>query len=1302
MSAVVLALSVAGAAWAEVAASSGSRKPDDIIDVKDVVDWILQHSGSQLYPSQVGPAGWPGLDPALKTEAGYEDSKWGWPEMVPYPGAVDHTRLHRQRYLPVYPLYNARTLVKNFRATEIPGIDPKSVVPYAEPIYHVPKYLYPEPDRGRFTDALGLGKYNKPVQTLRFDKTSPAITLDLGTLKPSAYAVRVIAAIDTEKVQQSTKRLVIHFEVNDGSNGEISASRKRCAANDQFYSMAEFFFLAPVERPYRIKLRVDASSDLSLYLHNIDLHDRLAELPNKGVKKTASLYDEKERANKWQAAGGAKKDARTKEQRLNADKQIMDAMLPANSQPRGEIGPWWTLTEAIFKLPPGQKDDGMGIDLYGSDMIWNIPAGEQSKAVGMSWSLQGAVLQGERWKLQRQTYYEKAKEIGLKLKQITDPRELPGLLSSYEEAGDEAAARAAAVLLARVALAELLNLDETRQTMAAVDCIPEISSANQGDISLRRRAQTKYGSDPAMAKAYDTIFPYIRGNAELAESLGRFIPWIKTADDMTRFFEVALIQVPARETMLYNRQDGFHQGAWMTTYIVVQQDEKVVTPWMHWLFRFVWAYPCMPTGIDETLFTSWNHDGTTLIASTFYTIGTTDIIKTILGNLQPFAKGLHAELVSRLKLPEVLSRHYWESRFSRDAMVAGGYRFWVGDVSGPSRGRWVVSGQETGTEKVDAHNPSRVLANWFAVLESNVAENDFRKRRATGVRVGNGLGHAHADPLDLQIWSLGVPLAGDWGARGGYCDPDSTSIEAHNTVLADSLLPISSMQCRWISAFAATEGAQYLRGEVLVPGLYSRQLALVDVPDQANSYLVDVFRVRGGTNRPSYAFHGPPPDEFFTNIEKLNKGWPAGMEAPQLDPDNNWHGAIDDAFTATWMMGRDDKSVEFKPSADLDLRKTITGRALQIKDGKLVLNVPGAERKAMGPDFNPSDPRKYIQMHLLGHGGATAYGRRGIGYKAEPFINDMVYVMPSEWKGQTVFPVVFEPYAGERLMRRVRLLSPKATLGNAESPVAIEVTLANGRRDIIYSALPGGKAFKIPGVGQVEAEYAFLSWDDKGLRQATLAGGTLLSADGLKIACAKGAYAGTILECDPNTRTLTFSDPLPKEAVGDVLATGYALRPTSATIAGVDGNRATLLKDFTLIMSRISGFLEEDGMPYTYCKFYIPGGVAISNEKRDKWWFSGDAYDLKPEEKPWPEGGKAHPVEVPPKGRAIRLVNGPEPKSTLRVGERLWAYEFGKGSSYRLPVKVNVVRGANGTYTAEASIDAEITVAKQNIKPKRK
>ncbi|MDP6361397.1 MAG: hypothetical protein QF473_40175, partial [Planctomycetota bacterium] len=72
-----------------------------------------------------------------------------------------------------------------------------------------------------------------------------------------------------------------------------------------------------------------------------------------------------------------------------------------------------------------------------------------------------------------------------------------------------------------------------------------------------------------------------------------------------------------------------------------------------------------------------------------------------------------------------------------------------------------------------------------------------------------------------------------------------------------------------------------------------------------NSYVVDIFRVKGGNEKPYYAFHGPPPDDFYTNIEEVKKGYPDGNEGPLFDPEHNWHGEIPDHLTASWRMGRD-------------------------------------------------------------------------------------------------------------------------------------------------------------------------------------------------------------------------------------------------------------------------------------------------------------------------------------------------------------------------------------------------------------
>ena len=52
------------------------------------------------------------------------------------------------------------------------------------------------------------------------------------------------------------------------------------------------------------------------------------------------------------------------------------------------------------------------------------------------------------------------------------------------------------------------------------------------------------------------------------------------------------------------------------------------------------------------------------------------------------------------------------------------------------------------------------------------------------MRVGEGYGHDHDDPLDLQIWAHGVPMATDTGQRPGYVQPPAHNILSHNTLVS--------------------------------------------------------------------------------------------------------------------------------------------------------------------------------------------------------------------------------------------------------------------------------------------------------------------------------------------------------------------------------------------------------------------------------------------------------------------------------------------------------------------------------------
>ena len=191
----------------------------------DVEDWITQFTGSPIYPSQYGLPGHPGA--GVQVEAGKPVYKnWGYCERIAYPGSVEHVRVDEQRYIPVVPQYNAKTLLRNFRAVELPGLGAGRIVDFAEPIYYVPKYPKFH-DGGKITDAFDTGMKNAPVKVITWGPGDPPIELDLGPLGPSVYAVRVIAATPTENVEMATRRLVIHFEVNDGPGGAVNGYFKR-------------------------------------------------------------------------------------------------------------------------------------------------------------------------------------------------------------------------------------------------------------------------------------------------------------------------------------------------------------------------------------------------------------------------------------------------------------------------------------------------------------------------------------------------------------------------------------------------------------------------------------------------------------------------------------------------------------------------------------------------------------------------------------------------------------------------------------------------------------------------------------------------------------------------------------------------------------------------------------------------------------------------------------------------------------------------------------------------------------------
>ena len=180
-------------------------------------------------------------------------------------------------------------------------------------------------------------------------------------------------------------------------------------------------------------------------------------------------------------------------------------------------------------------------------------------------------------------------------------------------------------------------------------------------------------------------------------------------------------------------------------------------------------------------------------------------------------------------------------------------------------------------------NRSRILSDWGGYLEGGTQSDDFRFRHGARVRVGYGTGHDHADTLDLGIWSLGLPVSINAGARGDYGYPETTASISHNVVVVDRQ---NAQTHAWIPEIADMDKVQYLSAKATYQQQFGRQTALVELdegraaknpPSRANlgpgttydndivlprAYVFDVFRVVGGKEH-MYCFHGFPERRFL-------------------------------------------------------------------------------------------------------------------------------------------------------------------------------------------------------------------------------------------------------------------------------------------------------------------------------------------------------------------------------------------------------------------------------------------------------
>jgi len=1334
-----------------------------------------------LFPTQHGePPGYPGCIPErvrpheADREGNVPFSPQGQaPELELYPGSVEHWRTYWFKYCPVRSFFDRQSELRNFPARDTPGVEARQVEQYAAPVYWVPRHAEP----------VHTGKFLKPVSVVRCRPGSPVFKLDLGRLDEGLYALRVIGAVETKHLRPFLSPAFIKMRVNDGLRGGTSTYRIRIGYVDEFYSVAELYFYAPKKWHYRAELWLDEGSAIELLVHNISLDDVLAGTQRRAIKKRMTLHTPESLRDlkgwilvAWKRERTERRTGKmreipplAREERLARDALLWRGLPHANhqgatvygEQPRGATllfgtpgasldevekthGKWEVAVRrgggnpfpAIAELgkllvseklglvytvddlaagkplpdPYPYKDDGAG--LY-------FPSGDDPKAGHVMWPIARAVQARLNWYL--------------------DVMRAGSVVWGVHR--DKDYAHDAAVALCRFAY-QFPALDPARYL-----AVVTTRSFFRNRVLFRRRVtnQSVYGSfirfhEPLIY--YDRLFGYIKGSKELAASIGRFVPWVKTPEDVIKLIDVYLVQTMAKRVLRYQYYGDGRQPSRIAEIALVLGDNEVTRPWMEWLFARAFYYPKPIAGIHELMVSNTDRDGRSPIGSRSYTLGDFSAGR-IAQTLESYIEAggdRRWDLRDPKRYPKAIVSTYFPIRM----WTAGLWFPRIGNVTGPDKPyahgfnatpgldaelgwRWTKDpvfaylikhyrGRKTESDEQwqaieDAaarvprapwlENRSRVVPGWAAFLEAGVEHDDFRFRRSVLLRVGVGYGHGHSDTLNLQLHAHGLPMTVDAGQRGGYSEPGDRHSRVHNVVEVDGG---NWLGHSWVRTLSDIEGAGYVCAQAAPlhgTTLCRRQVALVDVAPGSGSRALSPEQCgpnpRGlprdivtptsyvfdcfrvsGGNVHTYCFHSNVNDPTGPQPRTNARGM--ADNDPRLRQANAYLGSLSNKKVHGLAPSR------LEALFRLQKTRLTPGR---IKDA-------GTERYYLGRAFDASAPDKFLRLHLFGAEGALVM-------KGDLHCTRWEYYIPNLYLqriGQnldSVFSTIMEPYAGKPFISAARLVPIPGNEADARRAVAIEVKTANSHTDICFA---DGRPEKIRQVGpfRIAGEFAYYSTDGQGLRQASLTGGTLIAGPELRLELARRERRGKVLKADYLEKTIWVDGswlPTRRERIVEIGtlpesgSAGFVTCYTAATIRGA-GRRTAIafLRGADYYLSRVKSVDPEKGI--VVCGMSAPGsagsmagidrGFVASNSSRTKFWRA----DVLPGDRPT----QSYPFRL--KGAPVRKEDF-APEMTFH----LW--EYGAGDTVRMSTSASLRRLREGLFQLDTDVDLTLSLKAKGL-----
>lgn len=388
--------------------------------------------------------------------------------------------------------------------------------------------------------------------------------------------------------------------------------------------------------------------------------------------------------------------------------------------------------------------------------------------------------------------------------------------------------------------------------------------------------------------------------------------------------------------------------------------------------------------------------------------------------------------------------------------------------------------------------------------------------RALALYYGRMAGHGHRDRLNYLLVAnnvvmtpdMGYPLyTGQWPKRFGW----TSHVISHNTCMVNDTNPDARSYSGKTRLFAEAGPVRVVDvdgGDVYDNvSTYRRCMVMVDV-DERNSYVLDLFWVRGGSNHRLIQNGGGP--EVTTRGLSLT-AQPTGTYAgPDIAYGQEFDGPINGRYNGSGFSYLE------------NVEKGGPAKSF-IVDWKIV-----EPRRTM-----PEDWEAHLRVHNL-----TAVDEVALcdgippRYRGNP--ERLRYLLRTRYGDDltTQFITVIEPYGHEPFIASTRVLDN--VVGDEGFVAAVEVTLADGRRDVLL--VSENQSDVSAGDVRMNGRIGFARFNGDNVTACALIQGERLEAGDRALEAPTAAITGTLAgfdDSDPANVLLHLNGPpLTDEVVG--------------------------------------------------------------------------------------------------------------------------------------------------------------------------